>query len=563
MFKSYLSISVLLTGLILIATCSSLQAQCIPQLRKYAAIQQNYSTLAANVNDATNAIDGNVATASTLAVGIGALNLINATQYLSFTSGANYVSANTPTTVKISLPTSLLGVLDNVEIQPYENLNYYTGALGTGIGARWRADAVGTPFTGAALVNLVNGVGELELTITPNQKYQGIWIKIGSVLGLGVNAKIYHAYITENAPSTTSCNNIIDVLAGVEPALVGGVLDATASINSQMDAADGDPSTYAELNAGVQLLGKIYLTTVFKTPAVAGDVIQVIVGDPGGGLLNLSLLSGFNIQLYDGSTPVGDAINSSSLGLISLSLLPGATVGDNRRVITLRVPIGYGKFNLVQIKMGGVATVGLVPGLRVYEVSRIILPSPTIDGVESISKSICQDNTATLSINETQNCTTYKWYNVSSGGTALTTSSSYTPTAASLALGNNIFYVEAIRANCTETSERIPLTITVKPKAQASDISATNISVCLGYQATLTATSNNAAILSPSFKWYNNATLTGIPLSETSTLNVTPTITTSYWVTVSGTATCQNAPNNAKQVTITVTPHPPPAVAVN
>ena len=547
----------------LFVTCSNLQAQCVPQLRKYATIQQTYSTLAANVTDGTNAIDGDVATAATLSVGIGALNLINATQYLSFTSSTNYVSANTSLTVKISLPTSLLGVLDNVEIQPYENLNYYPGALGTGIGARWRADAVGSAFTGAALVNLVNGVGELELTITPNVKYQGVWIKIGSVLGLGVNAKIYHAYITEDATSITSCNGIVDVLAGVEPALVGGVLDATASIANPWNTADGDPSTYSELNAGVQLLGKIFHTTIFKTPAVAGDAIQVIVGDPGGGLLNLSLLSGFNIQLYDGSKSVGSAINSSSLGLISLSVLPGASISDNRRVITFSVPINYGVFNRVQIKMGGVATVGLVPGLRIYEVSRIILPSPTIDGVESTSKSICQDNTATLSIKETQDCTTYKWYNVSSGGTALATASSYTPTIASLVLGDNTFYVEAIRANCTETSGRIPLTITVKPKAQASDIDAPHTTVCLGQQATLTATSNNVAILSPIFKWYTNAALTGNPLAETSTLTVTPTTTTSYWVTVSGTATCQNQPNSAKQVTVTVNPHPPPTVSVN
>ncbi|WP_316794362.1 Ig-like domain-containing protein [Pedobacter frigoris] len=514
---------------------------CTPKKRRYSTRQEFYGQallgilLPGTISDGAKAVDGDLKTFSTLSVDVGVLNQSQATQYLEFTSGSTYIPANTPVTVRMSLPTSILGVLDNVKLQPFKNLNYNPGIFG--VGARWEADAVGSAFTGAALVNLVNGVGELEFTITPTQQYQGIWVNIGSVVGVGVSANIYSAYVTENDLTTAACNNPIDVLAGVKAGLVGGVLDATASVTGQYYAIDTDPllTTFAELNAGVNLVGEIYHTTIFKTQAQPGDVVKMIVEKPGGGLLNLGVLSGFSIQLYNGPNAVGVPLTSSSTGLLSLNLLPGAAIGETKRELMIAVPASYGAYDRVQVKIGGVATVGLEPGLRIYDVKRIIQPTLLIDGNQVASKDVCFGNTAILSVSETQYCTTYNWYKTAVGGTAVHTgTTAYTPLASSLIVGDNIFYLEATRTNCTETSGRIPVKIIVNALPSAPTVPGK--AICTGTATTLSVTSPDANY---TYKWYTVSS-GGISFN-TGTSYTTPTLTTAkdYYVeATNNTTTC-------------------------
>ncbi|MBE9600157.1 hypothetical protein [Pedobacter sp. MC2016-24] len=478
----------LLTAMLVVAGSGVVKGQdCIPKKRKYATNQKFYGQallgllLPGTISNDGNAVDNDLASYSTLTVDVGVLNQSQATQYLEFTSGTNYIPKNTPVTIKLSLPTSILGVLNNVSLQPFNNLNYYGGVLG--VGARWQADPVGSPFTSSALVSLVNGVGELEFTVIPSDKYQGIWINVGSVLGVALSAQVYHAYIYEDDLTLQSCNSFIDVLSGVKPGLVGGILDATASVTNPRNAIDNFPlTTYAELNAGVQLVGEIFHTSVLKMPAQPGDAIEMIIEDPGGGLLNLSLLSGFTIQLYNGSTAVGLPISSSST-LLSLSLLPGALIGETKRKLLISPPTSYGKYDRVQVKVGGVATVGLVPGLRIYDVKKVIVPTFLLDGTLGSSKTICKGSTVQLKINDKQDCTTYNWYNSASGGTILLSGDTFTPLTSTLVSGTNIFYVEATRTNCTETSGRIPVTIILN-EVTAGTISSDQ-SICLGSTPTL------------------------------------------------------------------------------
>src|SRR5690606_11479917 len=216
------------------------------QVRKYASDQKFHGQallgllLPGTIDGAGNAVDQNPKTHSTLSVTAGVLNQMLATQYLDF---EKTVPAGTPVTVKLTLPASALGLVDNFRIQPYTNLNYGGGVLG--LGDHWRADAAGAEFQGTNLLNLLSGKGSVEFTITPTVAFEGVWIEVGSVLGLGVSMDVYHAYIMEDA--TLPCDEkdeAIDVLTGVRAGtIVGGVANATGSVTDPWDIIDGDPAT--------------------------------------------------------------------------------------------------------------------------------------------------------------------------------------------------------------------------------------------------------------------------------------------------------------------------------
>ncbi|WP_214225130.1 Ig-like domain-containing protein [Pedobacter sp. B4-66] len=450
---------------------------CTPQVRKYATTTQVNEGLLTSVENPNFAVDNIKENYSNLNALLAVGNLITVTQYLKFSTP---VAAGTPVTVKATFPTSILSLVGGIELQPFKNLR----DIGF-LGPNWIADPVGQVTSNSTLLSLINGAGDMEITIVPQTGgttstpliYDGVWIRLSGV-AIGANLNLFHAYIKEDAAAGNQCNTSIDVLAGVRAGTaVGGIASALGAVTNKWNAIDGNLSTYAEMDVTAQVLSETFHTTIFKTVAQPGDAVQIVLQKPGGGLLDLNVLNGFTVQMYNGNTPSGTPFSSSS-GLLSLSLLPGSTTGNEKYTLTIPVPSSYGSFDRVEIKIGGVATVSLTSKLRIYEVNHIIFPLTLIDGVASTSKSICQNNTATLSIKDPQDCTTYNWYKVASGGTKITTSTNYTPQVSDLVLGDNIFYVEAIRTNCSETSGRVPLTIKVNPLPDAGTITG-NTGVCV------------------------------------------------------------------------------------
>jgi hypothetical protein len=176
----------------------------------------------------------------------------------------------------------------------------------------------------------------------------------------------------------------------------------------------------------------------------------------------VAALSSFTIQLYDGTTPVGTPITSSS-GLLSLSLFaPGNTT---KQYINIQPPTNV-TFDRVEVQIGGVATAGLfTAGLKIYDVQRVITaPVSNIDGVLSTSKTVCSGSTSTLSVNNPSSCAIYKWYDAATGGTLLQTNVNYTPPASNpSSVTSHQYYVEASYPGCTEVSTRTPVTLIVNP----------------------------------------------------------------------------------------------------
>jgi gliding motility-associated-like protein len=164
----------------------------------------------------------------------------------------------------------------------------------------------------------------------------------------------------------------------------------------------------------------------------------------------------------------------------------------------------------------------------------------------------CIGTPATLSVQAVAGIT-YNWYDAAVGGNMLVTNNSSFTTPASLAVGPHDYYVESVSgAGCTNPT-RTKVSITVNPSATAADVTVTGTtSLCASGTAVLTAASTT--VTSPVFTWYSDAALTQV-VNVGAVFN-TPaiTVTTKYYVTVSGTNKCANTPSNAKEVTVTVNP---------
>ncbi|OXB00688.1 hypothetical protein B0A75_08165, partial [Flavobacterium oncorhynchi] len=102
-----------------------------------------------------------------------------------------------------------------------------------------------------------------------------------------------------------------------------------------------------------------------------------------------------------------------------------------------------------------------------------------------------------------------------------------------------------------EEGSRKGVKVTVNPVAKVSDISAADQTICNGETAILTATS---PLANPLFVWYTDPDLEN-SISNTETAEVSPTITTTYYVTVSADGIC-TIPPPAKAVVVTVNPLP-------
>src|SRR5690606_4327653 len=339
--------------------------------RTYANFQGTYEAginllglLTGNVSNPGNAINGNVKSYSTLSVPLGVLGLLSATQYLEFTTDGNHsnvrtIMGGTPVTVKSSFPREVLGLLSNVEIGYFNNLSSVSASLVNRSG--YRSDNQTVVYSGSSLLNLVNGAGQFEITLTPPVDYHGIFVKLsGYGLNVLLSNQLFHAYIYEDYvySSCEEKNVPLDVLYGVRSEAIGAAT-SLGGVTNPYNAITDNGTDYATMNVVVGALNAVYLNTIFPTPSESGQRLRIIMEDPGG-LLNLTFLSSFTIQPYLRDQPVGPPLAASS-PLLNLRLLPG----------TNKFELAYNidqVFDRVELRFDN--TVTALTSLRVYEVSR-------------------------------------------------------------------------------------------------------------------------------------------------------------------------------------------------
>ncbi|BAV08127.1 Muc19 precursor [Filimonas lacunae] len=548
-----------------------MHGQCTRQIRKYADFQGKYETvlyalglpvLYGSVTNDNYATDNNPATASTLNMPLTALGLASVTQFLQFTSNgttAQSIATGTPVTVKFTVPTSLLGVLNSIEIGTFSGLHtvaQQTAFIGLGNNAGYDATTKTQYYTGTTVVDALNAAGEVELTFTPAEIYNGVYVKLNAPLvSLALSTNVFHAYIMQDATGNIGCDDRIDVLSGVKGNVLANLASATGSVTNPWNAVDNDPTytTYALMSTGVQVLSNVFETVIFQTPSVAGDSVSIVVQNPGGGLLDLSLLTGFTIQPYLGNTTAGPAITNNPT-FLSLRLLPGSA---DKYIVTAAVNT---PFDRIEITMGGVASA--LANLRIYDISRIrhvpATSTLTVNGIPATGP-LCLNQTAGLQFSVTNNesCAIYTWYDA--GNNQLTTGVSngglsYAPTITTA--GTYEYYVKASRQGCTNSTAQTPVAITVLSLPDVPVIPP--VIVCIDQAATLTI--SNAAT-GVQYAWYSTA-LGTTALSNTVTNGISYTTgipaAAIYYAEATNTSTgCTSSSRGTGNVTVTPKPGMP------
>ena len=304
---------------------------------------------------------------------------------------------------------------------------------------------------------------------------------------------------------------------------ISGLLCIGCGISNAGNAVDNDPNNFSRLTLGVGVSGSVYQELIFPQSGVSGDSIRLDLAVPGG-LADVGVLGGIQVTLYNGATPV-QQLNVND-ALVNLSLLSG-----NRFNAIFEAKNTYDR---VEIR-----NTGLVSALTSVDIYGAYIVVPEVE-VDNDIVEICAGETINFDI-ITETGLSYSWYDAPTGGTLLATGGSFTTSEINT---SQIFYLEITRNSCL-IQERIPFEVDVLPTATAGDLLTTNFDICAGGSVELAATSsvNNATI-----RYYTDADLT----MQLTDLEVMPTQTTTYYVTVSGDGVCENLPGEAAMITVNV-----------
>lgn len=169
------------------------------------------------------------------------------------------------------------------------------------------------------------------------------------------------------------------------------------------------------------------------------------------------------------------------------------------------------------------------------------------------SNPICQGGSTTLNVNGGTLGTgaSWKWYTASCGGTFVNTGPSIIVSPST----NTTYYVRA-EGTCNTTS-CVTNTVTVNlPSIQPSGASAAPASIVSGSSSTLTVTGGSLGT-GAYWQWYSGS-CGGSPEGTGSSIIVSPTITTTYYVRAEGGSPCN--PTSCASVTVTVSSNSPVGV---
>jgi hypothetical protein len=277
--------------------------------------------------------------------------------------------------------------------------------------------------------------------------------------------------------------------------------------------------------------------TVVSQPTASAGGSQTVCGAQAVTVSGASSSNGTILWTENGA-------GSITSGSTSLTPIYTAVAGDNGNTITLTM---------------SVSNAPCVAATATYSILVNALPAtPT-----AVNNSVCQSGTVNLSTTPAEPAGfTYSWYNVSTGGTALSTGTSYTTPLIST---TTVYYVESKNNTTGCISSRIPVTATVNPNLPASvniTSNATNNTICSGTSVIFTATPINGGA-NPSYQWKVNGANAGTNSATFTTSTLTNGQTVQVVMTSNATPCLTGSPANSNVINITVNPLPVAPGAIN
>ena len=267
-------------------------------------------------------------------------------------------------------------------------------------------------------------------------------------------------------------------------------------------SVDADPLNFSSIRLAVGVLAIGYQRLGFPTAGVATDSIRLNLRLPGN-IVDLSLLGGVSVNVRNGNSTVASYDLNSAL--IHLSLL-----GGDRFTVTVPAAAAY---DAVEVRFG--AVLSAVTALDIFG-AEVIYPKPT---VAATGLNICYGTSTTLTATPIGG-TDLKWYANSTGGTALATGNTYSPTGLT---ATTTYYIEVGKGSCVN-AERVPVTVNVNPAIVFATASLTNATIASSYSKQIPVATGGT----PAFNYTlaPGSTLpAGLTLSATGLISGTPTAT--------------------------------------
>lgn len=400
--------------------------------------------LGGTITNAPLAADSDPETFSELHVGVGVLNLMFTTQNLQFTGVGSPKPVNTsPIILKFSSTQSIANLIGGISIQRTNNgLN----------------NTVGTEYTAATLLTLLNGSVDSEVIVPIpgiTTASDGVRLRIATVLGLGVVAKLYSAFyiVPPQIPSTLAiCENssssfsVSNYQSGYTYRLY----------TSEIGGAEvGTASTTATFNIPVNLPAAIYYLEAREADLYPSARTPIVI--------TRNVLP---------AAPTAISNSTCSGATVSLSVVPVA--GITYRWYTVATGgtaafIGnvYNVEGATSTKTYYVESVNSTgcPSATRTPVTLTVNALPTDPVVPNVSA--CIGVSTTVSVLNPIDGTVYRWYMAPSGGVHFITGSTITISNPTTAI---TYYVDAINSSNCVSGGRTAVTVTIQPKPPAPHV---------------------------------------------------------------------------------------------
>lgn len=337
-------------------------------------------------------------------------------------------------------------------------------------------------------------------------------------------------------PSTICPNTLVNFKADTADPTSGIIVNTWSwTSNPYGLSATGRNTSYNYVNSGLDTV-KLHVVT---SDYCVGDTLHTVLINPSPVVTVVS----DSVHVCAGSNA---AVNISSP-------ITGATYyvySNPTGGTSLASGNGTSPFTFPNMNADSTFYIGCVSSSGCVSVSRkmvkIKVTQIPIPAATPTSLTRCIGTSATFNVSNPALNGTYTWYNVATGGTALTTGNSYTINPVTTS-GN--YYLQASINGCVSTTRAVVSLVAATPPSLT--LASNNVAVCNGDPATFTITSPTAGA---SYNWF--AAATGGTALFTGTSFVINPATTSATYYVSGTSAegCTTSPRTA--VTLTVNQKP-------
>ncbi|PUZ26800.1 gliding motility-associated C-terminal domain-containing protein [Chitinophaga costaii] len=299
-------------------------------------------------------------------------------------------------------------------------------------------------------------------------------------------------------------------------------------------SVDNSSTTVSTLHVILGLLGGYVQQTLQFSGVSQGDSVHIGLSFPTG-LADVGLLSGIQVQSYNGATANNDATTLSPQ-LLTLRLLNGSQATVNF------LPAGPYDRIVVRLNSGAV---GALTAVNIAYAQRFVsTPTPQEDSVYA-----CGGQPVTLHATTPANAT-FRWYSQPTGGVPLFTGVDFVTPAVT---ANTVYYLEAVSADgCTSPARAAVSVFTGLP---AAVITPSSVTLNSGETTTFSIVDPNPAYI---YTWYDVSS--GGTALHTGTTFTTPALTasTSYYVVVSNGSGCTSTARTQATVNINIPVDPAP-----